>query len=134
MPQLNPQAETILVVDDDDIVRRALVRTLMRAGFKTLEASNGSDAVHLFAAHATVISAVTLDWAMPTTNGRETLAMLSEFAPSLPIIVVTAFPQPDNVIGRSPGSRGVGYVQKPFTSDELTGEIRRVIADIDTVS
>lgn len=122
--------ETILVVDDDDAVRHALVRLLKNAGFATLEARDGSEAIHLFAAHSGKITAVTLDLAMPTTNGAETLAMLRAYAPQLPIIVASAYPEPHDLPGRQPGDRGVGYLQKPFSAVELTTELERVIAEM----
>jgi len=122
--------ETILIIDDDDAVRRGFVRLLKGAGFDTLEARDGSEAIHVFAAHSQSITAVTLDLEMPTTNGRETLAMLSEYAAKLPIVVATAYPVPDNLLGRQPGEPGVGYLQKPFTAAELTAELRRVIDEM----
>lgn len=122
--------ETILVIDDDDAVRRGLVRLLAGAGFETLEAKDGSEAIHVFAEHSKTITAVTLDMEMPTTNGRATLAMLSQFAPDLPIVVATAYEKPDDLIGRKPGERGVGYLQKPFSAAELNAELRRVIDEM----
>jgi CheY-like chemotaxis protein len=119
--------ETILVIDDDDAVRRGIVRLLKNAGFEILEARDGSEAIHMFAEHSKTITAVTVDLEMPTTNGRATLAMLSEYAPDLPIIVATAYPLPDDLIGRQPGDAGVGYLQKPFSAAELNAELRRVI-------
>ncbi len=121
--------ETILVVDDDDAVRRALVKLLERAGFTTIEARDGSEAIHIFGERARDITAVTLDLAMPTTNGRETLAMLSSFAPNLPIVVATAYPA-DDLLGRTPGQRGVGFLQKPFSAAEMIQELRRVITEM----
>jgi CheY-like chemotaxis protein len=121
--------ETILVVDDDVTVRRAFVMMLNRAGFETLEAGDGSEAIHIFAEHSGTITAVTLDLAMPTTNGLETLRMLSAYAPNLPIVIATAYLPPEVLEGRKPGSRGVGFLQKPFSGDELTKELRRVIAE-----
>jgi CheY-like chemotaxis protein len=120
----------ILVVDDDDAVRRSMVRLLTHAGFGTLEARDGSEAIHMFAGHAGEITAVTLDLAMPTTNGAETLTMLRAYAPQLPVIVASAYPEPHDLPGRQPGDRGVGYLQKPFTAIELTTELERVIAEM----
>ncbi len=122
--------ETILVIDDDDAVRRGMVRLLNKAGFETLEARDGSEAIHIFADHSRSITAVTLDLEMPTTNGRTTLAMLSQFAPTLPIIVATAYPLPEDLIGRKPGDAGIGYLQKPFSAAELHAELRRVIDEM----
>lgn len=121
---------TVLVVEDMDSVRRALAKMVVSEGFEVLEARDGSEAVHLYAEHSARIVAATIDLMMPTTDGRETLAMLSEFAPDLPIVVSTALPLPDNLLGRKPGTRGVGYLQKPYTARDLAAELRRVIGEI----
>lgn len=121
--------ETILVVDDDGAVRRALVKLLQKSGFETLEARDGSEAIHVFAERASEITAVTLDLAMPTTNGLEALTMLSAYAPSLPIVIATAYEEP--VVGeRKQRKRGLGFLQKPFKREELTSELRRVIDEM----
>lgn len=122
--------ETILVVDDEDAVRLTLVKLLELEGFRTLQARDGSEAVHVFAERSRDITAVTLDLSMPTTSGRETLKMLSEYAPTLPIVIATALPLPSDLIGRIPGTPGVRYLQKPFSSRELARELRRVIAEM----
>ncbi len=120
---------TILIIDDDEAVRRSIARLLQRAGYSTLEAVDGSDAIHLYAENAGSIDAATLDLAMPVTDGAATLAMLRAYDPTLPIVVVSAFPEPEGLPGRAPGDkRLVGYVQKPFESIELTSELERVMA------
>jgi len=124
-----PQSNTVLVIDDDAAVRRAIARMLRAEGFSMVEARDGSEAIHVFAERAQEIVAATLDLMMPNTDGRETLAMLSAYAPDLPIVVSTAFPQPDNLIGRVPGTKAVGYLQKPYTAQALARELRRVIAE-----
>ncbi|MFI5310143.1 MAG: response regulator [Gemmatimonadales bacterium] len=126
----DPAKDTILVIDDEDDVRRILAKLLEREGFHTLQARDGSEAIHIFAEHAGEIAAVTLDLTMPTTNGHEALKMLSEYDPRLPIVVATALPLPNNLMGRVPGTRGVGYIQKPFSSSALAQELRRVIAEM----
>jgi len=120
---------TVLVIEDDPAVRRALARMLHSEGFDVVEAEDGSEAVHRYAEHSARIVAATLDLMMPTTDGRETLAMISSFAPNLPVVLSTAMPRPDDLIGRTPGSRGVGYLQKPYSAAELGAEVRRVIAE-----
>lgn len=124
------EQDTVLVIDDEDQVRRTLVGMLERAGFRALEARDGSEAIHIFAERAREITAVTLDLSMPTTTGQATLAMLSAYAPHLAIVVASALPQPADLPGRKPGSRGVGYLQKPFSQEDLTRELKRVIAEV----
>jgi len=118
--------QTILVVDDEDVVRRTMVRMLQHSGFETLEAKDGSEAIHVLAQHHGRISAITLDIAMPTTDGGETLAMLASYTPSMPIVVATAFALGE-FFGARAGTRGIGYLQKPFSREELVTELRRVI-------
>lgn len=132
--QNTPSDNTVLVIEDDAQVRRTIVRMLKAEGFAVLEASDGSEAVHLYGDHAAEVVAATLDLIMPTTDGRETLAMLSSFAPNLPIVVSTALPKPDNLLGRVPGTRGVGYLQKPYSAAQLAAELRRVIAEASSAS
>jgi len=120
---------TILVIDDDLKVRHMISGLLAREGFETITAADGSEAIHIFAERSGEISAVTLDLEMPTTNGKEALAMLSAYAPTLPIVIASGLPLPDDLLGRVPGTRGVGYIQKPFTGQALAAELRRVIAE-----
>lgn len=121
---------TVLVVEDMDEVRRALVKMVSSLGYDVLEARDGSEAVHLYGQNADRVAAVTLDLMMPTTDGRETLAMLSAFAPNVGIVISSALPQPENLLGRVPGQRGVGYLQKPYSAGELGDELRRVIGEM----
>jgi two-component system cell cycle sensor histidine kinase/response regulator CckA len=121
---------TVLVVEDMDEVRRALARMVTSIGYQVIEARDGSEAVHLYGEHADRVVAVTLDLMMPTTDGRETLAMLSAFAPDVGIVISSALPQPENLLGRVPGQRGVGYLQKPYASEELRDELQRVIGEM----
>lgn len=121
---------TVLVVEDMDEVRRALGRMVSSLGYDVIEARDGSEAVHLYAQHADRVVAVTLDLMMPTTDGRETLAMLSAFAPDVGVVISSALPQPENLLGRLPGDRGVAYLQKPYSSTELGIELRRVIGEM----
>ena len=64
-------AETILIAEDDPLVRTALVRVLTEAGYVVLAAADGEEAVKVFANNADAISLVLLDMMMPKMNGRE---------------------------------------------------------------
>ena len=126
-PSITPwRAETILVVDDDEAFRAQVLRQLENAGFGTLQARDGSEAIHVFAERGTEIAAVLLDLVMPNTNGGETLAMLRSYAPSLPI-VVTSGHSAFEALARSEAAPDIGFVGKPFTAAQLVAELRRVI-------
>jgi CheY-like chemotaxis protein len=115
----------LLLVDDEEDYRRAMSRQLNRAGYVALEAANGSEAVHRYAERFHEIAAVLLDLVMPVTDGRETLAMFRAFAPDLPIVICTGFERED-VLGPEPIEPGLGFLQKPFTIENLEEELARV--------
>jgi CheY-like chemotaxis protein len=82
---------SILVVDDEDMVRRAVSYRLQMAGFQVYQAGNGQDAVELFRQHQAVITGVLLDVLMPGLDGPMTLAQIKEVNPGVPICFLTGF-------------------------------------------
>jgi two-component system cell cycle sensor histidine kinase/response regulator CckA len=120
------RGEAILVVDDEEPFRTAVVRQLRNAGFTTIEACDGSEAIKQYAERREEITAVLLDLAMPHTSGGETLAILRYYDPALPVVVTSGFSELDTLSLRAT-ERGVGFLGKPFTAAELTTELRRVI-------
>lgn len=119
-------AQTILVVDDEDTFRSLIVRQLKGAGFDTVEARDGSEAIHIVSERSTHISAVLLDMVMPNTCGSEVLAMLRSFAPGLPVVITSGYSR-SAVLPLAGSERGVGFLGKPFTGVELATELRRVL-------
>jgi DNA-binding NtrC family response regulator len=120
--------ESILVVDDEESFRAAVVRQLRDAGYETIEARDGSEAVKRFAERREEITAVLLDLVMPNTSGGETLQILRYYEPTLPIVVTSGYSELDAASLRET-ERGVGFLGKPFTAAELTTELRRVISE-----
>jgi DNA-binding NtrC family response regulator len=82
-----------LIVDDEDVLRRALVRALEEAGYGVMQASAGHDAVRLIEAHA--IDIVVSDLSMPNMSGHELLLAIKQRAPDLPVILTTGDPNVD---------------------------------------
>ena len=122
------RTERILVVDDEESFRTVVVRQITHAGFSTLEARDGSEAIKMFGGHRDAISAVLLDLVMPNTSGGETLAMLRYYAPDLPVVVMSGYSEHE-ALSLKEAERGVGFLKKPFTATELTTELRRVIKE-----
>lgn len=120
--------ESILVVDDEEAFRTGVVRQLNEAGYQTIEARDGSEAVKRFAERREEITAVLLDLVMPNTSGGETLQILRYYEPTLPIVVTSGYSELDAASLRGT-ERGVGFLGKPFTASELTTELRRVIRE-----
>ena len=84
-----------------------VVRQLQNAGYSTIEARDGSDAIKRFAERRDEISAVLLDLVMPNTSGGETLTMLRYYVPDLPVVITSeAIPNSDALsLSRAPSSR-----------------------------
>ena len=127
VPPRPPRAGTVLVVDDEETFRATVVRQLNDAGFETIEARDGAEAIRIFALRGREISAVLLDLVMPNTSGGETLVMLRAQSPALPVVITSGY-SADDALKLKETERGVGFLRKPFTAAELTRELHRVMA------
>ncbi len=121
-----PAAETILVVDDEAVFRSLVVRQLNGAGYNTMEAADGIEAISIFAERSRDISAVLLDLVMPNSSGSDTLAMLRYYAPALPVVITSGYSAAEARLIRE-SERDVGFLEKPFSKDQLTAELSRVM-------
>ena len=114
---------TILVVDDEPVVRDVVVRYLQRDGFATLEAANGDDARELIRTREP--SLVVLDVMLPGTDGLE-LCRWIRGRSDLPVILLTArVDESDRIVGLELGADD--YVTKPFSPRELAVRVRTVL-------
>jgi DNA-binding response OmpR family regulator len=113
----------VLVVEDDDALRRLLHMTLKRDGYRVITASNGQEALQLFAENP--IDIVLLDVNMPVLNGYAVCLELRKHT-HVPIIFLTAKSRTDDLItGMELGADN--YVTKPFTIQELRARIRAIL-------
>jgi CheY-like chemotaxis protein len=123
--------DTVLVVDDERVVRTTICMMLHEMGYKTLEAGDGEEALQLVAANSESLAATTLNLMMPTMNGRATLAALSRVAPFLPIVISSGLaPFAEPLQGRIPGTPGTTYLQKPYEQAQLKAALDRVIGEL----
>ena len=81
----------VLVVDDEEMLRRVNRRILERAGYRVMTASDGGEAVEVFRAHRADIGAIVLDMAMPGMGGAECYAALRAVDPSARVILASGF-------------------------------------------
>lgn len=115
---------TILVVEDDDAIRRGLVGTLGFGGFDVLECASGGDGLQ--AALSADLDLVLLDVILPEVDGMAILQQVRKARPSLPIILVTARgAEDDRVQGLRRGADD--YVVKPFSARELLARVDAVL-------
>ena len=114
---------TILVVDDEPVVRDVVVRYLRRDGHATLEAGNGDDARRLIESSSP--SLVVLDVMLPGSDGLD-LCRWIRARSQLPVILLTArVDEADRIVGLELGADD--YVTKPFSPRELAVRVRTVL-------
>src|SRR5215211_285859 len=114
---------TVLVVDDEPIVREVVVRYLRRAGYRTLEAGDGDLARTLIERERP--SLVVLDLMLPGTDGLA-LCRWIRSSSDLPVIMLTARGEEvDRIVGLELGADD--YVTKPFSPRELAARVRTVL-------
>jgi DNA-binding response OmpR family regulator len=114
---------TVLVVDDEPIVRDVVVRYLRREGYETLEAGDGLDAQELLRRHEP--SLVVLDLMLPGMDGLQ-LCQWIRSRSELPVIMLTArAEEADRIVGLELGADD--YLTKPFSPRELAARVRSVL-------
>lgn len=118
--------QRILLVEDDDAIRRMVVFNLERAGYQTLEAGDCQQARVAIADHRPDL--ILLDWMLPDMSGPEFARSLrrDEATRSLPLIMLTARSMEDDKI-RGFDSGADDYVTKPFAARELLARIQAVL-------
>ena len=114
---------TVLVVDDEPLVRDVLVRYLQREGFDTLEAGDGDTARVLVATEDPQL--VVLDLMLPGTDGLSLCRWIRSRS-DLPVIMLTARGEPDDrIVGLEVGADD--YLSKPFSARELVMRVKAVL-------
>jgi two-component system, cell cycle sensor histidine kinase and response regulator CckA len=127
-PQLPPARETLLVVDDEEIVRRLAARMLVQLGYKVLEAGGGSEAVRLLRRGAHRIDAVLTDVAMPGIGGRELGETIAQCWPQIRVLYMSGFAAM-RMVNEGALDPSRPFIQKPFTSDQLGRKMRELFTD-----
>jgi two-component system, cell cycle sensor histidine kinase and response regulator CckA len=118
--------ETILVVDDEETIRRLLRDLLAAKGYHVLEAADGRQALSVYMEHDKEIDLVILDMVMPEMGGREAYVRLRELNPRIRTILSTGYAEDDRA--RELMSMGVmAFVQKPYRVEELAAVVRSVL-------
>ena len=113
---------TILVIDDEPLIRKVLLRVLLRAGYEVVQADSGRSGVELMKTHGSQIRCVVLDVSMPEMSGVETLPELRQVCSGIPVLFMSGFDQTDslkNVLG----DERVHFLPKPFSLDGLLEKI-----------
>ncbi len=124
------QAVTVLIVDDEEVVRQTAGRALRGLGYEVITAANGVEALHIYAAEAHRINVVLLDTMMPVMGGEETLRRLHETWPEATVLVMSGYQESE--VRERFGGRTAGFLQKPFTAGQLAIKIHAALRSSST--
>ena len=122
---LSKGSETILLVDDEEDVRKLIQAVLQSNGYAVLEANSGLAALAAYEKNAHKIDLVVTDIVMPQMTGIELGQRLAERAPSLKILYISGYR--DNPLVASLGETPKDFLYKPFTPDVLLAKVREVL-------
>jgi two-component system cell cycle sensor histidine kinase/response regulator CckA len=126
MAPLHPDADTILVVDDDEAVRGMITTILGDEGYEVLPAANGEDALAVAERHAAPIHLIVSDINMPLMGGWQLLEQLRRWYPSIRFLMVSG-----DMVAASPiselASTPTAFLAKPFTAQQLSGSVRELL-------
>jgi two-component system cell cycle sensor histidine kinase/response regulator CckA len=118
---------TLLVVDDEEMVRRLAARMLATLGYRVLEAHSGQEAVRLLRRGAHRIHGVLTDVAMPGIGGRELGETIARCWPQIRVLYMSGFAA-NRMVSNGALDPSVPFIQKPFTSEQLGRRIRELLA------
>jgi DNA-binding response OmpR family regulator len=116
---------TVLVVDDEEAVRRLAVRMLTWSGYQAIEARHGREALAAIEEHNGPVHLVLTDIKMPGMNGRELGRLIEERWPNLAILYMSGFAS--EVFQGGLLEPGAPFLAKPFTQEALAARVRSLL-------
>ena len=118
---MSANASTILVVEDDDIVRMLIVDVLEELEFTVLEAEDGGKALAILADSGNAIDLMMTDHGLPGMDGRELSQRARQLRPALPILFASGYAETIDV----PSDMHV--IGKPFSIDQLRDKVKSIL-------
>ncbi len=122
----NPGTETILVVEDDEILLDLVTYVLTNSGYNALQAPNGTEALSQCERYEGAIHLMITDLVMPRLSGRELADRVASIRPEMKVLFMSGYT--DDVLGSNGFSlAGKPFLQKPFTPEQLSTKVREVL-------
>ncbi|MBK8479241.1 MAG: response regulator [Opitutaceae bacterium] len=116
--RLAGRGRTVLVADDERLLRETLRDLLGHLGFEVITAADGAEAVALFHQHRDRLAAVLLDLTMPNIDGVAAFSAIHSLAPGLPVVLMTGYNR-EEALERFAEHGLAGFLQKPFAAEDL---------------
>jgi len=124
--ELPTATETVLLVEDDEMVRGVARAALEIEGYKILEAANGGEALLQCEHHQGQIDLLITDLVMPRMSGREVAARLTQIRPRLRVLYMSGYTQ-NAIVHHGMLAEGLKFIEKPFTPEALISKVRAVL-------
>jgi PAS domain S-box-containing protein len=118
--------ETVLLVEDEEMVRRMTCEVLQGAGYRVLQASSGFEALRVSAGHGGRLDLLLTDVVMPGMSGRELAERLAPARPGMKVLYMSGHTD-DAIFHHGVTQAGTGYLQKPFTPETLERRVRDLL-------
>jgi signal transduction histidine kinase len=119
-----PQAATVLIAEDEALVRGVVVRVLGGAGYTVIQAQNGAQALEMVRAHQTPIDLVITDVVMARMGGLDLAKQLSVERPGLPVLLISGYNREEML---DDPAHTIGFLRKPFTPSELLEKVASLL-------
>ena len=116
----------ILIIDDEETVRRTAKKTLEQFGYQAVVADNGQEGLKLFEILGDKVALVLLDLTMPLMGGEEALQRFKTLRPGVKVLLSSGFNEVE-AIQRFTGKGLAGFIQKPYTARSLAEAVRRAL-------
>ena len=120
------RGETLLLIEDETLVRELAHEILTGQGYRVLDAGSGEEAIRVFEAHPEPIQLVVTDVIMPGMNGREVYERMAQLRPGLKVLYMSGYTQ-SAIVHRGVLEPGTAFVQKPFTIPSFLERVREVL-------
>ena len=117
-------AGTILVAEDEDMIRRLVTEVLTRKGYTVLAAATGAEALELLEAHAGTVDLLLTDMLMPGMSGSDLYRAVSAGHPSVRVLFTSGYTNEPQEVLDDPA---VGFIGKPYTTAALAAKVREVL-------
>ncbi len=124
-----PGSETILLVEDEELLRTPIREILERQGYSVLEASNGEEALGVARQYPGPINLLLSDIVMPGMNGRDLAGQLSRIRPDLKVLFMSGYTH-NAIVHHGVLEEGLAFLEKPFTPEALAVKIRQVLRSL----
>lgn len=119
-------AETLLVVDDEELVLDVAEAILSGAGYTILKARDGEEAIRVFDQHRSDIQLAIVDVVMPRIGGEMVAEHIQSVAPGVPVLLCTGY-SGDSIQVDNDAGQGIKLIHKPYHRDELLGAVRSLL-------